>query len=94
MTTTEVSAPRWYLVGVLPEEVPLAHLMTRSGDLRYRRSACGERESRSWKPVDLTTSELAPCPACVATLPAPPAGVRLAPAAEDVTQLSLDLGLR
>ncbi|GAB3148845.1 hypothetical protein GCM10027258_44540 [Amycolatopsis stemonae] len=93
MTTTAVSAPRWYLVGVLPEDVPLAHLMTRSGDLRYRRSACGERESRSWKPVDLTTSEVAPCPACVATLPAPPAGVRLATAEADMGQLSLDLGL-
>ncbi|SEF20708.1 hypothetical protein SAMN05421837_101495 [Amycolatopsis pretoriensis] len=91
MTTTAVSAPRWYLVGVLPEEVPLAHLMTRSGDLRYRRSACGERESRSWKPVDLTTSEVAPCPACVATLPAPPAGVRVAPGGDDLGQLSLDL---
>jgi hypothetical protein len=91
MTTTAVSAPRWYLVGVLPEEVPLAHVMTRSGDLRYRRSACGAKESRSWKPVDLTTSEVAPCPACVATLPAPPAGLRVASAGED--QLSLDLGL-
>ncbi|MEU0792634.1 hypothetical protein ABZ342_21390 [Amycolatopsis sp. NPDC005961] len=91
MTTTAVSAPRWYLVGVLPEEVPLAHVMTRSGDLRYRRSACGEKESRSWKPVDLTTSEIAPCPACVRTLPAPPAGVRLAPAGDDLGQLSLDL---
>ncbi|MFG1645683.1 hypothetical protein ACGFMK_35835 [Amycolatopsis sp. NPDC049252] len=91
MTTTEVSAPRWYLVGVLPEEVPQAHLMTRSGDLRYRRSACGERESRSWKPVDLTTSEVAPCPACVATLPAPPAGLRVAPADVDRGQLSLEL---
>ncbi|MGK3206039.1 hypothetical protein [Amycolatopsis sp. MEPSY49] len=93
MTTTAVSAPRWYLVGVLPEEVPLAHLMTRSGDLRYRRSACGERESRSWKPVDLTTSEVAPCPACVATLPAPPAGVRVAASGDDLGQLSLDLGV-
>jgi hypothetical protein len=93
MTTTAVSAPRWYLVGVLPEEVPQAHLMTRSGDLRYRRSACGERESRSWKPVDLTTSEVAPCPACVATLPAPPAGIRPAPAGEDLGQLSLELDL-
>jgi hypothetical protein len=91
MTTTEVSAPRWYLVGVLPEGVPLAHLMTRSGDLRYRRSACGERESRSWKPVDLTTSEVAPCPECVAMLPAPPAGLRVAPGGEDRGQLSLDL---
>ena len=51
-------------------------------NLRYRRSACGERESRSWKPVDLTTSELAPCPACVATL----SGV-----GEDRGQLALDL---
>jgi hypothetical protein len=93
MTTTEVSAPRWYLVGVLPEEVPLAHVMTRSGDLRYRRSGCGEKESRSWKPVDLTTSEVAPCPACVATLPAPPVGVRVAPAGDDLGQLSLDLEL-
>lgn len=93
MTTTAVSAPRWYLVGVLPEEVPLAHLMTRSGDLRYRRSACGERESRSWKPVELTESEVAPCPACVATLPAPPAGIRAATADEDRGQLSLDLHL-
>jgi hypothetical protein len=91
MTTTEVSAPRWYLVGVLPEEVPLAHLMTRSGDLRYRRSACGERESRSWKPVDLTTSEVAPCPGCVSTLPAPPAGLRVAPADADRGQLTFDL---
>lgn len=91
MTTTAVSAPRWYLVGVLPEEVPTAHLMTRSGDLRYRRSACGERESRSWKPVDLTTSEVAPCAACVSTLPAPPAGLRVAPASADLGQLSLDL---
>ncbi|WP_328615664.1 hypothetical protein OHS18_01885 [Amycolatopsis sp. NBC_00355] len=91
MTTTEVSAPRWYLVGVLPEEVPLAHLMTRSGDLRYRRSACGERESRSWKPVDMATSEVAPCPACVATLPAPPAGFRVAPDGADRGQLSLEL---
>lgn len=86
MTTTAVSAPRWYLVGVLPEDVPLAHLMTRSGDLRYRRSACGERESRSWKPVDPTTSEVAPCPACVATLHGAAAG-------EDLGQLSLNLGL-
>ena len=93
MTTTAVSAPRWYLVGVLPEDGPQAHLMTRSGDLRYRRSACGERESRSWKPVDLTRSEVAPCPACVATLPAPPAGVRMAPDGEDRGQLSLDLGI-
>jgi hypothetical protein len=93
MTTTAVSAPRWYLVGVLPEEVPLAHLMTRSGDLRYRRSACGEKESRSWKPVDLTTSEVAPCPVCVATLPAPPAGLRVAPAGTDLGQLSLDLSI-
>ncbi|MEA5363051.1 hypothetical protein VA596_26205 [Amycolatopsis sp., V23-08] len=93
MTTTEVSAPRWYLVGVLPEEVPLAHLMTRSGDLRYRRSACGERESRSWKPVDLTTSEVAPCSACVATLPAPPVGLRVAPGDMDRGQLSLELEL-
>ncbi|SFW84834.1 hypothetical protein [Amycolatopsis australiensis] len=93
MTTTAVSAPRWYLVGVLPEEVPLAHLMTRAGDLRYRRSACGERESRSWKPVDLTTSEIAPCPACVATLPTPPAGARSAPAEADRGQLALDLGI-
>jgi hypothetical protein len=84
MTTTAVSAPRWYLVGVLPEDVPQAHLMTRAGDLRYRRSACGERESRSWKPVDLTTSEVAPCPACVATL----SGV-----GEDRSQLTLDLGV-
>ncbi len=91
MTTTAVSAPRWYLVGVLPEDVPLAHLMTRSGDLRYRRSACGEKESRSWKPVALTTSEVLPCPACVATLPAPPAGVRVAPTGEDQGQLSLAL---
>lgn len=91
MTTTEVSAPRWYLVGVLPEEVPQAHLMTRSGDLRYRRSACGERESRSWKPVDLTTSEVTPCPECVATLPAPPPGLRLAPGIGNRGQLSLDL---
>ena len=82
MTTTAVSAPRWYLVGALPEDIPLAHLMTRSGDLRYRRSACGARESRSWKPVDLTTSELAPCPACVATL----SGV-----GADRGQLALDL---
>jgi hypothetical protein len=93
MTTTAVSAPRWYLVGVLPEDVPLAHLMTRSGDLRYRRSACGEKESRSWKPVDLTTSEVAPCPACVATLPAPPAGIRVAPTGDDLGQLSLNLDL-
>jgi len=93
MTTTAVSAPRWYLVGVLPEEVPLAHLMTRAGDLRYRRSACGSKESRSWKPVDLTTSEVAPCAACVATLPAPPAGVRVTPAGEDLGQLSLELEL-
>jgi hypothetical protein len=93
MTTTAVSAPRWYLVGVLPEEVPLAHVMTRSGDLRYRRSACGAKESRSWKPVDLTTSEVAPCPACVATLPAPPAGVRVGAAGDDRGQLSLNLEL-
>jgi hypothetical protein len=89
MTTTAVSAPRWYLVGVLPEDVPRAHLMTRSGDLRYRRSACGERESRSWKPVDLTTSEVAPCPACVATL----SGVRVT-AGDDQGQLSLDLRIQ
>jgi hypothetical protein len=87
MTTTEVSAPRWYRVGVLPEDVPLAHLMTRSGDLRYRRSACGERESRSWKPLDLTASEVAPCPACAATLSGSGA------AGEDLGQLSLNLGL-
>ncbi|MEU8639567.1 hypothetical protein AB0C38_45870 [Amycolatopsis sp. NPDC048633] len=93
MTTTAVSAPRWYLVGVLPEEVPLAHLMTRAGDLRYRRSACGERESRSWKAVDLTTSEVAPCPACVATMSAPPAGLRVAPSGKDLGQLSLNLEL-
>ena len=86
MTTTAVSAPRWYQVGVLPEDVPLAHLMTRSGDLRYRRSACGARESRSWKPVDLTTSEVAPCPACAATLSG-------APAAGGDAQLALDLGV-
>ncbi|HET6710593.1 MULTISPECIES: hypothetical protein [unclassified Amycolatopsis] len=82
MTTTAVSAPRWYLVGVLPEDVPLAHLMTRSGDLRYRRSACGERESRSWKLLDPATSEVTPCPACLATL----SGV-----GEDRGQLALDL---
>jgi hypothetical protein len=85
MTTTAVSAPRWYLVGVLPEDVPLAHLMTRSGDLRYRRSACGERESRSWKPVDPATAEVAPCPACLATLSGIHAG------SEDQGQLALDL---
>ena len=84
MTTTAVSAPRWYLVGVLPEDVPLAHLMTRSGDLRYRRSACGARESRSWKPLDLATSEVTPCPACAATL----AGVA---SADGEDQLALDL---
>jgi len=85
MTTTAVSTPRWYRVGVLPEDVPLAHLMTRSGDLRYRRSACGERESRSWKPVDLTTAELTPCPGCVATLSGASAD------GEDRAQLSLEL---
>ncbi|MEU4253920.1 hypothetical protein AB0F15_41655 [Amycolatopsis sp. NPDC026612] len=84
MTTTAVSAPRWYLVGVLPEDVPLAHLMTRSGDLRYRRSACGERESRSWKAVDPATSEVTPCPACLATLSGAAGG-------EDRGQLALDL---
>jgi hypothetical protein len=82
MTTTAVSAPRWYLVGVLPEDVPLAHLMTRSGDLRYRRSACGARESRSWKPLDPAKSDVTPCPACAATL----SGV-----GEDRGQLALDL---
>ena len=84
MTTTAVSAPRWYLVGVLPEDVPLAHLMTRSGDLRYRRSACGARESRSWKPLDPATSEVTPCPECAATL----SGL---PSADGEDQLALDL---
>jgi hypothetical protein len=85
---TTVGTPRWYLVGVLPEDVPLAHLMTRCDDLRYRRSACGERESRSWKAVDLTTSEVTPCPACVATLPG-----ASATADDDLGQLSFDLGI-
>lgn len=86
--STQVTAPRWYLVGALPEDVPLAHLMTRSGDLRYRRSACGERESRSWKAVELTTTEVTPCPGCVATLPG-----AVAAGDDDLGQLTFDLGV-
>ncbi|MFD9889215.1 hypothetical protein ACFWY9_07730 [Amycolatopsis sp. NPDC059027] len=86
--TPLTGTPRWYLVGALPDEHPVAHLMTRSEDLRYRRSACGDRESRSWTPVDLTESDVAPCPACVSTLPAPPACTR-----GQAGQLSFDLPL-
>jgi hypothetical protein len=92
MTLPVTGTPRWYVVGALPEESPVAHLMTRCDDLRYRRTACGERESRSWKPVDLTTSDVEACPGCVATLPAPPAGVRMA-APDEEGQLAFDLGV-
>ncbi|QRP43631.1 hypothetical protein [Amycolatopsis sp. FDAARGOS 1241] len=81
-------ATRWYLVGALPDDAPVAHLMTRSGDLRYRRSACGDRESRTWTPVDLTasgTGHITPCPSCAATLSGASA------AGEGVEQLTFDL---
>ncbi|MEU4668156.1 hypothetical protein AB0F91_09335 [Amycolatopsis sp. NPDC023774] len=71
------TATRWYLVGALPDDAPVAHLMTRAGDLRYRRSVCGDRESRTWTPVDLTapgTGDVTPCPACAATLSGAQAG--------------------
>jgi hypothetical protein len=87
--STPVAAARWYLVGALPEDIPTAHLMTRCDDLRYRRSACGERESRSWRPVDLTTTDVAPCAGCAATLP----GAVSAAADDDLGQLTLDLGI-
>ncbi|MFF0149616.1 hypothetical protein ATK36_0300 [Amycolatopsis sulphurea] len=86
----EASTARWYLVGALPEEHPVAHLMTRSDDLRYRRSACGARDSRSWTPIDLTapgTGHLSPCPACAATLSGAPV-----PSGE-LEQLAFDLQL-
>ncbi|WP_406630085.1 hypothetical protein [Amycolatopsis sp. WGS_07] len=68
-------AARWYLVGALPEDDPVAHLMTRADDLRYRRSACGERDSRTWTAVDLTEPGITPCPGCAATLSGAPVGV-------------------
>lgn len=63
----ETVAARWYLVGALPEEDPVAHVMTRADDLRYRRSACGERDSRTWTPVELA-GEVTACPGCAARL--------------------------
>jgi hypothetical protein len=88
MTST---AGRWYLVGALPEDSPAAHLMTRSEDLRYRRSACGARESRMWTPVDLAATDIAPCPRCAATLPGHRSSRR---AEQDVNaQLAFDLPL-
>ena len=87
--STPVATARWYLVGALPEDVPTAHLMTRCDDLRYRRSACGERESRSWRPVDLTTTDVVPCSGCAATLP----GAVAATDDDDLGQLSFDLGI-
>ncbi|MER6766949.1 hypothetical protein ABT279_38745 [Amycolatopsis sp. NPDC000673] len=86
----ETIAARWYLVGALPEEDPVAHLMTRADDLRYRRSACGERDSRTWTPVDLTepgTGDVTPCPGCVASLSGASAG------AGSEEQLAFDLSL-
>ncbi|HEY3707903.1 MAG TPA: hypothetical protein VGL64_00900 [Amycolatopsis sp.] len=83
--STLLGATRWYLVGALPEDSPVAHLMTRSGDLRYRASACGERESRSWTPIDL--GDVAPCPACAATLSGSPAAL------DGTEQLAFDLPL-
>ncbi|MET9266357.1 hypothetical protein [Amycolatopsis sp. NPDC004079] len=83
-------AARWYLVGALPEEDPVAHLMTRADDLRYRRSACGERDSRTWTPVDLTepgTGHVTPCPGCVASLSGGSVG------ASEEEQLAFDLSL-
>ncbi|WP_020658419.1 hypothetical protein [Amycolatopsis benzoatilytica] len=59
---------RWYLVGALPEERPVAHVMTRAGDLRYRRSACGERESRTWTAVDLESDGVEACPRCAGAI--------------------------
>ncbi|WP_033296274.1 hypothetical protein [Amycolatopsis jejuensis] len=81
---------RWYLVGALPDDHPTAHLMTRADDLRYRRTACGDRDSRTWTPIDLTapaTGHITPCPRCAATLsgtPAPAGGLE---------QLAFDLPL-
>lgn len=75
---SETIAARWYLVGALPEDDPVAHVMTRADDLRYRRSACGERESRTWTPIDLTapgTGHVTPCPGCAGTLAGVPVGV-------------------
>ncbi|MDT8913817.1 hypothetical protein [Amycolatopsis sp. PS_44_ISF1] len=83
--STLLGATRWYLVGALPEDAPVAHLMTRSGDLRYRTSACGERESRTWTPVG--PGEADPCPACAATRSGAPAAV------DGTEQLAFDLPL-
>ncbi|HET6287267.1 MAG TPA: hypothetical protein VFG15_10975 [Amycolatopsis sp.] len=88
MTTT---AGRWYSVGALPEDSPAAHLMTRSEDLHYRRSACGEKEARRWTPVDLTGTDVAPCPRCAATLPSHRSTREAEPAVH--TQLAFDLPL-
>ncbi|MEU3623104.1 hypothetical protein BS329_32115 [Amycolatopsis coloradensis] len=85
------TAGRWYLVGALPEDSPAAHLMTRSEDLRYRRSACGDKESRMWTPVDLTGTDVVPCPRCAATLPSHRSTRKAEPAPN--TQLAFDLPL-
>jgi len=72
-------AAQWYVVGALPEEHPVAHLMTRAGDLRYRRSVCGEREARSWTAVEAGAVPV--CPRCAGAL------------AGDCEQLAFDLPL-
>ncbi|HEY2059387.1 MAG TPA: hypothetical protein VGH57_13540 [Amycolatopsis sp.] len=86
--STLVGATRWYLVGALPDDSPVAHLMTRSGDLRYRASACGDRESRTWTPIDLSArDDVAPCPACAAALSGSTAAL------DRTEQLAFDLPL-
>ncbi|MEC3976065.1 hypothetical protein [Amycolatopsis sp. H20-H5] len=90
-TEQQTAEPRWYLVGALPEDLLTAHLMTRSADLRYRRSACGELQSRTWHAVDPAEAGVPPCAACAATLDVPRERPRAASVDAACEQLTFDL---